>query len=859
VLSLAAFLAERAAEARELRQAFEFRAEVIAQEVRRQLVQAWQPLRAIEALWSASPEVDEARFAVFASFLLQDRPSLRALEWAPRVRDAERAAFERGHSAGGGGPIREGDVANGFWPAASRPEYYPVAFVRPLAQDEAALRFDLASEPRRRAALEHARDTGEPATTPPLHLVQDPPDAPLRILTFWPIYGNGPTPKTVAERRERLRGFALAVLRPEAILAPALDHAQEGGLQIEVFDGGPSARQPVGGRLAKEGSLDALVARFLGFGGGAVERSIDVGGRTWTMRLRPTARRLLVVTSWRPWAVLALGLLMTMFAAAYVGGLQLRRALRRSNRELSQEIEVRRRAEETVRRSEAETRALLAAVPDVILRFDRRGTFLDVHLPPGYRPPIPRESVLGRRVSEVLPADVAQRAQAEIARVLETHVLRSAEERLTFAGEERTFDARVVPSGPDEVIAVVRDVTDRRRAEARERELERGVQQAQKLESLGVLAGGMAHDFNNLLVAILGNTELALDELPADAPVRESLEQIQLAAKRAADLTQQMLAYSGRGRFAIERVDLNRVVADTTRLLASSVSRRIALETSLAAELPLVDGDPTQLGQVVMNLVLNAAEAIGEAEGRIHVTTETRSVTREQLAASLAAPGVSEGRFVALRVADDGPGMDPGIRGRIFEPFFTTKFAGRGLGLAASLGIVRAHRGALRVDSRPGAGSTFEAWLPIASGAAAVDAAEPAALEAKPRSGVVLVADDEDMVRSLAQRILEGAGYAVIVARDGREALERFAERPQEIVCVLLDSTMPGLGGVEACREIRRLDPDARVLLTSGWGEEEMSRRVSAEGLAGFVRKPYARSELLAAVLRAAALSARED
>ena len=864
LLSVAGFLAERAAEGRALRGAFEFRAEVVAEEVRRDLAEARQPLRAIEALWSASSEVDEARFAEASAFLLQDRPDLWALEWVPRVRAAERVAFERSRPGGGGGPIRDGDGAGTFWPAGSRAEYFPLAFVQPMTHNQAALRFDLSSEPRRRAAIEHARDTGEPATTPPLHLVQDPPNAPPRILAFWPIYTRGSSPKSVEERRERLRGFAVGVLRPEVILAPALERAQEGGLQIEIFDsvqarGEP--REPMGRGIASESGLDALMARFLLFsGGGPIERTIDAGGRAWTVRLRPTARRLLTGTSWRPWGVLALGLLMTAFAAAYLQGLRLRRALRGANRELSQEIDVRRRAEESARRSEAESRALLAAVPDVILRLDRRGTFLDVHLPPGYRPPIARERVLGRRMAEVLPADVARRGEEEIERVLSTHVLRSMEERVTFPGDERHFEARIVPSGPDEVIGVARDVTDRRRAEARERELERGVQQAQKLESLGVLAGGVAHDFNNLLVAILGNAELALDELPAGARARESLQQIQLAAKRAADLTRQMLAYSGRGRFVVERVDLNQVVGETTRLLVSSISRQIALEASLAPELPAVEGDPTQLGQVVMNLVLNAAEAIGDAAGHIHVATELRAVTREQLAATLAQPGLTEGHYVALRVSDDGPGMDAAVRGRIFEPLFSTKFAGRGLGLAATLGIVRAHRGAMRVESRPGAGSSFEVWLPAADGVAATaDRTEGAAAGSKPRAGLVLLADDEEMVRNLAQRILESAGYSVIVARDGREALARFAEQPKEIVCVLLDATMPGLGGVEAGREMLRLHPGARVLITSGWGEDDVARRFPPEGLAGFVQKPYARGQLLAAVARAmAAAPSRE-
>lgn len=263
------------------------------------------------------------------------------------------------------------------------------------------------------------------------------------------------------------------------------------------------------------------------------------------------------------------------------------------------------------------------------------------------------------------------------------------------------------------LMLTVTDITERKWAEEQRRQLERQIQQTQKLESLGVLAGGIAHDFNNLLTIILGNASLALDELPLRSPACDSLWAIEKTALRAAELCRQMLAYSGQGRFVIETIRLNDLISEMVALFKTSISKKAILNLHLQETLPPLRGDPSQIRQVVMNLVINAAEAIGESAGVITVSTGVMHCTRDDLALVYREESLAEGRYVWLEVSDTGCGMDRDIQQRMFEPFFTTKFTGRGLGLSAVLGIVRGHQGALQVDSEPGQGTTFKVLFPL--------------------------------------------------------------------------------------------------------------------------------------------------
>jgi PAS domain S-box-containing protein len=402
------------------------------------------------------------------------------------------------------------------------------------------------------------------------------------------------------------------------------------------------------------------------------------------------------------------------------------------------------------------------------------------------------------------------------------------------------YDFTVVERNDEGVVThhegYVLDITERRRAEEEREEILKKVLDTQKLESVGILAGGIAHDFNNLLTSVIGNLDFALDRLPADSAAQDFIGRARVASNRASDLTQQLLAYAGRASFEREPIDLSEHIREITHLLNTSIPKKVALELDLAEELPAVDADAAQIQQLVMNLVINGAEACGEAPGAVRVRTSVRE---------LAEP------HVVIEVRDSGCGMNEETRRRIFDPFFTTKFTGRGLGLAAALGIVRGHGGTLGVQSAQGEGSTFEVVLPASTH---LPVKRPtAAKEDLSGTGTILIADDEPAVLRVASRTLEERGYRVLLAEDGRRAVELFRSRPDDIALVLLDLTMPEMNGAEAFRAIRELREDVLAVLSSGWNEEEATSQFVGTGLAGFLQKPYTPEQLAAKVKEALA------
>jgi PAS domain S-box-containing protein len=393
------------------------------------------------------------------------------------------------------------------------------------------------------------------------------------------------------------------------------------------------------------------------------------------------------------------------------------------------------------------------------------------------------------------------------------------------------------------VMAMCTDVTERRLAQDQ-------MQQTQKLESLGVLAGGIAHDFNNLLVGILGNASLAADVVGIGSPAQPMLADLMSAAERAAKLTRQLLSYAGRDARKTGAVSFNSMVSEMAQLLKAAIPRNVELALELDEDSPATEGDEAQLQQIVMNLVINAAEAIPEGRaGRVRVTTETREVrAAERNRAVIPLKGRSD-RYVVLTVTDDGCGMDESTRARIFDPFFTTKFAGRGLGLSAVLGIIKAHAGTLVLDTEPGKGTTFRVFLRTA----ARRVPEPVTAPEIPRYasttavGTVLVVDDEAPVRDVAVRALETSGYEAIAVNDGAEAIEAVIRHP-EIDVVLLDLAMPKMTGDRAAPEIRRARPEIRILLSSGYAEQEARERFRNVRLDGFLQKPYTARALIRAL-----------
>ena len=392
-----------------------------------------------------------------------------------------------------------------------------------------------------------------------------------------------------------------------------------------------------------------------------------------------------------------------------------------------------------------------------------------------------------------------------------------------------------------------KDVTKRKQDEKERLSLERQVQHAQKLESLGVLAGGIAHDFNNILMAILGNADLALHELSPHAPGRDNIQEIEKASRRAAELAKQMLAYSGKGHFVIGSIELNELVEEMGHLLEISISKKVVLKYNFADSLPLFYGDAAQARQIIMNLITNASEAIGDKSGVIALSTSAMDCDRaylnsinETLQAGLKDP-LPEGIYTCLEVADTGCGMDAEIIGKIFDPFFTTKFTGRGLGMAAVLGIVSGHKGAIKIFSEVGKGSTLKVLFPAneIQGSENMDRDKESAKERGwLGSGTILIADDEETVCAVEKQMLKLLGFDVLTAFDGQEAVDVFREHTDEIACVLLDLTMPRMDGEQAFREIRRIQPDAKVILCSGYNEQDATERFTGKGLAGFIQKP---------------------
>ncbi len=508
------------------------------------------------------------------------------------------------------------------------------------------------------------------------------------------------------------------------------------------------------------------------------------------------------------------------------------------------ELERRTLAESALRESEERYRRLTDNAFDLIMEIDSKGTLL--YASPNHRTVLGYDpnTLTGRDSFELIHPDERKEVTRAFQGLLAGNWEHEVATRLRHKdGSWRWFEfsgnAYQVPTGEMRAVIISRDITERKRAQQQHETLEAQMQQTQKLESLGVLAGGIAHDFNNLLVPILGNARLAESELPPDSPVGPFVEQIATAALRTSELTGQLLAYAGRGTLTTRPLDVCELLREMGKLLHTAISRKVELRYELPDALPLIEGDPAQLRQVVLNLIINASEAIGDEPGVVTIGAGTIEANRACLGQTDFGPELPEGSYIYLEIRDSGCGMDEETRSKIFDPFFTTKFTGRGLGLAALLGIVRAHRGAVRVESEPGRGTWFQLLFPCVSGSAA-------AIEktiARPRewrgSGTVLVVDDEEAVRKLLERTLRKCGLSVIMANDGREAVERFREHAPKIAAVLLDLTMPGIGGLEAFAEMRKIRPDARIILSSGYGAVDVAARFEGQEVDGFLQKPY--------------------
>ena len=780
--------------------------------------------RGAQGLFAGQPSDETWRTYVARLDLPNRHPGLTSLAFISWVPAPDLPAYLSAHpQLSGRYHLPKADPAGVRSPGQGG-DHMIIELCEPGPRSRMALGLDVGTSPTQRLAAERARDTGDTALSGLLFftLAEGRQDA---VAIFVPVYQGLGLPQDPGSRRAAFRGWVSAGIRLEPLMRAVLQ-GEDQGIAFQVVDvAGASGSQTLYATPDWPASGQADAEHLLLF-----------GEHGWQLRyaIKPGFYR--SDGRFQPLFLLLGGLVISLSLAAVVWSQAGTRILA---------LNLAQRMNASLHEALQRNRSHLAATPLAVIEADENFHIREWNPTAERIFGFTRAQALGRDPRFLIPEDGQADVDPQREALLQgTGGTRSHNENLTSTGQRILCDWYNTALRDERgrfigTVFLADDVTDRRRAES-------ALRQAQKLESLGVLAGGIAHDFNNLLTAILGNTEVALDRIPNDSALRSALRRIEATTQRGADLARQLLAYAGKAHFAIQPLDLNSIILEMGELLSVSISKKVALKQDLQAGLPPVEADSAQFQQVVMNLVINASEAIGEGSGT--VTIHTRSVTLSKAELSTAFPGqvLDPGPYVRLEVEDDGCGMDAETIGRIFDPFFTTKFTGRGLGLSAMLGIVRGHRAGIHVNSVPEHGTTFTLLFPASEATVALPALE--AEPTLPISGTVLVVDDEAIIRELARSSLEAAGIRVFEARDGLEAVEFFQSGKTAVDLVLLDMTMPRMGGAEAFRRIRQLHPTVKVLLTSGYTQKESMESLADLPPDGFLQKPFRIRELVTMV-----------
>lgn len=790
---------------------------------------------------------------------IQDRiAGAQAIEWVPLLLDGERAAAEvrwERELPGTARGIVDIDAEGAAQRAPRRPYYYPIAFVQPLEGNEAALGFDLASGPTRQT-LEEARASREMRVTRQVRLVQERAGQ-MGVVMAWPVFKarRSAQDQLLPEEpgADPFIGFLQCVFRVHDLFETV--HSRQPGMMIDMlfFDASETdpARRILYHRPADDAAPRTPVPEEEFRRGVHQEFRLPVGKRDWRVLLRPQAGWIERERTSMPFLRSSSFLLLAALLAGLI------HSISRRTETIRQEVQLRTAELAESRRHFA---SMLHALPGMAYRcrYDEKLTVVFLS-----------EGALGLTgwTSEELtdgtahfrdtihPDDLSRVREATRAALQEQTDIEVEYRIRTKAGEEKYVLSRGrgiygADGRLDLFEGLAIDITAQKHAESARLALERKLLEGQKLESLGLLAGGIAHDFNNLLSSMLGNAGLARLSLPPGQEADAQLGAIEAAALRAAELCRQMLAYAGKGRFVIEATDLTVLTEDLLPLLRVSIAQKAPLKLHLARGLPAVMADATQLRQIVMNLVLNAADAMGATArhdgGEIALTTGVMHADSPFLSKCVAGAALSRGDYVFFEVRDTGAGMTPEVLARIFDPFFTTKSAGRGLGLAAVLGIVRGHHGALHVETAPGLGSRFRLLLPPARQAVAAQPklAQPAPGARWRHAGRVLVIDDEEQVRFVLVEMLRTFGLTLTSAGDGASGVAAFQKDPDGFDLVVLDLLMPGMNGEQVLKELRAVRPAVRVLLISGYSEGDILGRLQGPGALAFLAKPFTRDAI---------------
>ncbi len=832
-------------------------------------------LRTLRALFFQNPKLGRELFTNAVEDLAIRMDGMQAIGWAPRVSRQDRAKFERAVRQEGFASFQivEGDLNHQPAPAlsraADRAEYFPLLFIEPMAANLVPLGYDLASQPAMENLLLRTHLEGGAEVSGPLPL---PYHKSIRTgaLAAMPVYLPDFVPVSRDSRIQQCQGYVFAVFIIDDLMKSIA--ARTPGLQLDVMLlDTTDVRAPIAAGISMHGRFlprvnPSDVEQF--HSRAHYAQTISIGGRKLAFDFRRGDGWVRGPGRWIPAGSLCIGLLLTAVIAQAVRSssekarqveamVHARTAeLARANARLQAEVGDRIEAQNQLAHEHNLLNLLLNRLPDPVHVTDRDGKYVlanDAHA--RLLQESDPASLVGKPVAQVGPTPLAETLASGSEEVLasgkaiigqESTVAVAADQVLNL--ELSKLPMRDARGKTDGLLVISRDVTQTRRNEAEQRELARRLQETQKLESLGIIAGGIAHDFNNLLTIILGNANIARLNMPSDSNIRECLSRIEATSLRAADLCKQMLAYSGKGLFLIRRLDLSKLVEEMTELLQLSISKKITLQLQLTSALPTVLADGTQLQQILMNLVTNASEAIGERDGLVCIRTGLVPLDRKAVLDLSPATDIPDGEYVYLEVVDNGCGMAPAIRERIFDPFFSTKFTGRGLGLAAVLGIVRGHRGAISVQSEVGRGSSFKLLLPPAEGPVEEGLPSLEPVTGWQGRGTVLLAEDEAEVRITTADLLRAGGFSVDVAENGRTAIDKFRLAPDRYRAILLDFTMPDGDGEEAFVEIRRIQPRAPILVMSGYSPQHVLDRFKGKGLNGFIQKPFQAKDLMGAL-----------
>ncbi|HNC23734.1 MAG TPA: CHASE domain-containing protein [Opitutaceae bacterium] len=835
------FRDQRAAELAQARANFIRRAAVLHARLTDLLGRYDDALVSLRAAMIAGGGANRVEFDHIAAGLAARNPGAQAFEWVPIVPAAERATVEAALARDYGLPLTVIDrTADGsFTRAAAQPDYLPIRYAYPVAGNEPVLGYNLRSGPTL-DAIERARASGQLALSRQIVLAQDRGHR-RGVVMVLPVYRPGP-------QGDVLAGYVQGVFRLHDMLEAMRTRTWGPGSILDVLfldDSEPDAAyRTMYYRPFEDTAPRTPVPSPDEFRQGmSYEMPLPFGGREWRILYRPYPGWVSEQLGSAPWFPTISVLVVAALVAGFV------EVLGRRAKHIAREV-----AERTMELSESRRQLsnLLHSLPGMAYRCEYEQELRVLYISVGVQAITgypPEDFTLGRVHFRDLvhPGDVARVRAATLACLREGTELEVEYRLRARDGTERWLLSRArcvqIDDGrPRFIEGLAVDITPGKRAEAEKLRLERRMLESQKLESLGLLAGGVAHDFNNILTGILGNAGLARMKIPADSPLLANVRRIETGAARAAELCQQMLSYSGRGSLVVEPVDVSHLVQDTLPLLHVTITGRARLQLELSPEPAVAVADATQIRQIVMNLVLNAADAVGDQGGEIVVRTGRRPFDRAFLAAAADGAELPAGDYVFIAVTDNGCGMTPETLARIFDPFFTTKFAGRGLGLAAVRGIVRGHQGAIHVASRAREGSTFTLLLPPSAQASAQAAAAP--VEERHYHGTVLVIDDEEAVREAASDLLQTFGFTTVTVSNGAQGLAEFARRPAEFKFVLLDLTMPELSGEETLTALRSLQPGVRVLLVSGYSDSARIAQLARAGVVQFLQKPFTRDDL---------------